>query len=173
MNNINYLRTAIRLYPFRITLPSNSCVFLNKVPLIFSYKNMSKTSKYEYVKKFETDDRLLPNCWMVVRIDGKAFHRFSDAHGFTKPNDINALNLMNACAEHVMNEFNDIVISYGQSDEYSFVFRRMTDLYGRRSAKITTNVVSLFASTYVFKWSEFFPSTKLMYPPSFDGRAVL
>merc|ERR1712110_600198 len=80
---------------------------------------------------------------------------------------------MNACAEHVMNEFNDIVISYGQSDEYSFVFRRMTDLYGRRSAKITTNVVSLFASTYVFKWSEFFPSTKLMYPPSFDGRAVL
>ena len=116
---------------------------------------------------------MLPNCWMVVRIDGKAFHRFSDAHGFNKPNDLNALNLMNACAEHVMKEFTDVVISYGQSDEYSFVFRRQTDLYGRRSAKIATNVVSLFASTYVFKWRQFFPATELKYPPSFDARAVL
>ena len=112
---------------------------------------MSKTSKYEYVKKFETDDRLLPNCWLVVRIDGKAFHRFSDIHEFSKPNDLDALKLMNAVAEHVMSEFTDIVLSYGQSDEYSFVFRPRTELYGRRSAKITTNIVSLFASTYVFK----------------------
>ena len=136
-------------------------------------QTMSKTSKYEYVKKFEIEDKLLPNCWMVVRIDGKAFHRFSDTHGFNKPNDVNALNLMNACAEHVMKEFTDVVISYGQSDEYSFVFRRQTDLYGRRSAKIATNVVSLFASTYVFKWRQFFPTTELKYPPSFDARAVL
>ena len=136
-------------------------------------QTMSKTSKYEYVKKFEIEDKLLPNCWMVVRIDGKAFHRFSDTHKFNKPNDVNALNLMNACAEHVMKEFTDVVISYGQSDEYSFVFRRQTDLYGRRSAKIATNVVSLFASTYVFKWRQFFPTTELKYPPSFDARAVL
>ena len=136
-------------------------------------QTMSKTSKYEYVKKFEIEDKLLPNCWMVVRIDGKAFHRFSDTHGFNKPNDVNALNLMNACAEHVMKEFTDVVISYGQSDEYSFVFRRQTDLYGRRSAKIATNVVSLFASSYVFKWRQFFPNTELKYPPSFDARAVL
>lgn len=30
-------------------------------------------SKYEYVKLFETDDRLLPGCWIVVRLDGKGF----------------------------------------------------------------------------------------------------
>jgi len=30
-------------------------------------------SKYEYVKNFELDDRLLPDCWLVVRVDGKQF----------------------------------------------------------------------------------------------------
>lgn len=32
-------------------------------------------SKYEYVRRFEADDRLLPNTWIVVRLDGKAFHK--------------------------------------------------------------------------------------------------
>lgn len=30
-------------------------------------------SKFEYVKDFELDDRLLPHCWIVVRLDGKGF----------------------------------------------------------------------------------------------------
>ena len=44
--------------------------------------------------------------------------RFSDGHSFEKPNDQRALQLMNKCAETVMKEFTDIVIAYGQSDEY-------------------------------------------------------
>lgn len=131
-------------------------------------------SRFEYVKKFEQGDELLRGCWIVVRIDGKGFHKFSDKHDFTKPNDKRALDLMNASAKHVMNEFSDIIICYGQSDEYSFVIRRTADLYRRRSAKITTNVVSMFASAYVFYWPKFFDeSTPLVYPPAFDGRAVL
>lgn len=30
-------------------------------------------SRFEYVKGYETDDRLLPDCWIVVRLDGKGF----------------------------------------------------------------------------------------------------
>lgn len=30
-------------------------------------------SRFEYVKDFEQDDRLLPGCWIVVRLDGKGF----------------------------------------------------------------------------------------------------
>ena len=30
-------------------------------------------SKFEYVRDFEQDDRLLPGCWIVVRLDGKGF----------------------------------------------------------------------------------------------------
>jgi hypothetical protein len=32
-------------------------------------------SKYEYVKDYELEDTLLPNCWIVVRLDGKGFTR--------------------------------------------------------------------------------------------------
>jgi len=44
---------------------------------------------------------------------------FSRAHTFTKPNDVNALNLMNIAAKSVMRELSsDIVLAYGDSDEY-------------------------------------------------------
>lgn len=32
-------------------------------------------SAYEYVKQFELADKLLPGCWIVVRVDGKGFTR--------------------------------------------------------------------------------------------------
>lgn len=44
-------------------------------------------SRYEYVKDYELDDKILPNVWIVVRIDGKSFHKFTKAHNFEKPND--------------------------------------------------------------------------------------
>ncbi|KAF8923187.1 putative tRNAHis guanylyltransferase [Dissophora ornata] len=131
-------------------------------------------SKYEYVKEFETDDRLLRNVYILVRIDGKGFHKFSAAHEFTKPNDIRALNLMNHAARSVMHELDDILIAFGESDEYSFLFRKSTDLYQRREAKIVSTVVSLFTSAYVYYWNDYFTDSKRpLYPPVFDGRAVL
>ena len=130
-------------------------------------------SKYEYVRKFENHETLLPNSYIVVRLDGKAFHKFSQTHNFAKPNDLRALDLMNACALHLMKEYPDLIVAYGQSDEYSFVFRRETELYKRRSAKLMTNLVSAFAANYVFEWAQYFPEEKLQYPPTFDARCVL
>ena len=130
-------------------------------------------SKFEYVKKFEENDTCLLNCWIVVRIDGRSFHRFSETHGYTKPNDLRGLSLMNRCAKEVMNQFNDITISYGESDEYSFVFKRTTTQFSRRKSKLMTNIVSLFSSSFVFHWNEFFGDTKLIYPPMFDARVVI
>jgi tRNA(His) guanylyltransferase len=34
-------------------------------------------SKYEYVKQFETHATMLPHTWLVVRIDGRSFHRYA------------------------------------------------------------------------------------------------
>jgi hypothetical protein len=31
--------------------------------------------RYEYVRNFERDEILLPNTWIVVRIDGRGFHK--------------------------------------------------------------------------------------------------
>lgn len=60
---------------------------------------------------------------IVVRVDGKGFHKFSAEHEFEKPNDVRSLALMSQAASVVMEEFKDICLAYGQSDEYSFVFR--------------------------------------------------
>lgn len=110
---------------------------------------------------------------MIVRLDGKAFHKFTTAHDFEKPNDLRGLNLMNYAASCVMKEFNEIILAYGQSDEYSFVFHRSASVYNRRASKILSNVNSLFTSSYVFYWDRFFKTEKLKYPPCFDARIVL
>lgn len=79
---------------------------------------------------------------------------------------------MNHAAIGVMKEYRDIVLAYGESDEYSFVFRKCTDSYNRRQSKLLTYVVSQFTSTYVMNWSKWFPDA-LKYAPSFDARVVL
>ncbi|CAK1549993.1 unnamed protein product [Leptosia nina] len=133
---------------------------------------MAKSS-FEYVKKFELDDTLLPDTWIIVRLDGKCFHKFSEDHNFMKPNDIRALKLMNYAAYQVLKDFNDVCLGYGQSDEYSFIFKKNTTLYKRRAAKLLTTINSKFSSSYVYYWSKFFGTQALQYPPVFDGRIVL
>ncbi|KAJ1838669.1 tRNA-histidine guanylyltransferase 1-like, partial [Coemansia sp. RSA 486] len=135
-------------------------------------RDMAK-SKYEYVRQFELEDRLLPSTWLVVRVDGQGFTRFTSNHGFTKPNDVRALNLMNRAAKVVAESMVEIVIAYGQSDEYSFVFSKDAKAYERRASKLSTLLVSKFTSAYVYYWSEFFPETKLQFPPAFDSRVVM
>ncbi|VVD01751.1 unnamed protein product [Leptidea sinapis] len=130
-------------------------------------------STFEYVKTFELDDSLLPNTWIVVRIDGKCFHKFADDHNFTKPNDERALKLMNYAAFHVVKEFNELLVAYGQSDEYSFIFKKNCQLYNRRQSKLLTTINSKFTASYVYYWDMFFKGERLKYPPTFDGRIVL
>jgi tRNA(His) guanylyltransferase len=113
-------------------------------------------------------------------------NRFCDTHNFTKPNDIRGIKLMNLAALNVVDTFNEIFLAYGQSDEYSFVFRREANVYNRRSEKIltcknkfkyfliiNTDVVSAFTSAYVFNWNKCFKDVELKYPPTFDGRIIL
>lgn len=44
--------------------------------------------------------------------------RFSDVHSFDKPNDVRALDLMDTAAKAVLNEYKDVVMAFGESDEY-------------------------------------------------------
>ncbi|GAQ82879.1 tRNAHis guanylyltransferase [Klebsormidium nitens] len=122
-------------------------------------------------KAYEESSRLLPGCWIVVRVDGRAFHRFVEVHNFARPHDRAAIGLMEAAAKAVTEEFADIMLAYGQSDEYSFVFHKDTDIYNRRTSKFSTLIASLFTSHFVLKWPSFF-DTPLKLAPSFDGRAV-
>ncbi|KAI1392713.1 tRNA guanylyltransferase [Hypoxylon trugodes] len=130
-------------------------------------------SRFEYVKQFEQVDNLLPNTWIVVRIDGRGFTKLCAKYNFEKPNDRRALDLMNAAAKAVVAELHDITIAYGVSDEFSFVFHKTCTLFERRASKITSTIVSTFTAYYIHLWSTYFPDTPLSPPlPSFDGRAV-
>ncbi|XP_078809754.1 putative tRNA(His) guanylyltransferase isoform X2 [Oryzias latipes] len=80
---------------------------------------------------------------------------------------------MTRSAQSVMEELEDIIIAYGQSDEFSFVFKRTSNWFKRRASKLMTHVASQFSSSYVFYWKEYFEEQPLLYPPSFDGRVVL
>lgn len=131
-------------------------------------------TRFAYVRNFELPDSVIPSTYLVVRIDGKGFHKFSALHAFDKPNDPRALELMNESARYVMSSLKGhIALAFGESDEYSFLLRKSTTLYNRRQSKITTHIVSLFTSAYVFNWPRFFPGRELKVPPSFDGRMVV
>ncbi|KAI3911209.1 hypothetical protein MKW92_046052 [Papaver armeniacum] len=80
-------------------------------------------------------------------------------HEFKKPNDERAMKLMNACAKAMFEDFPDIVFAYGVSDEYSFVFKKITEFYKRRPSKIVSIPVLFFTSVYVS-------------PPSFDACTI-
>ncbi|XP_059202729.1 probable tRNA(His) guanylyltransferase isoform X2 [Centropristis striata] len=149
-----------------------SCV-IKPLACFFTSSNRMAKSKFEYVRNFETDDTCLRNCYIVVRLDGRNFHKFAEQHHFAKPNDNRALSLMTRSARSVMEELEDIVVAYGQSDEFSFVFKRTSSWFKRRASKLMTHVASQFSSSYVFYWKEFFGEEPLLYPPGFDGRVVL
>lgn len=112
-------------------------------------------SRFAYVRNFELPDPLLPTTYFIVRLDGKGFHGFSKQHNFAKPNDVNALDLMNMAAKRTMEGkelMGECVIGFGESDEYrwelqiviyrltvliwvdgSFVFKKSAKLHGRRA----------------------------------------
>jgi len=98
-------------------------------------------SKFAYVRNFELPDPLLPDTYIVLRIDGRGFHRqfqffaprltvslnlyfyrFSEDHEFAKPNDVRALQLMDEAASSVMETFADITLAFGESDEFRRVY---------------------------------------------------
>lgn len=132
------------------------------------------------VRDFEQNDTALPDVYLVIRIDGKGFHRFSDRHSFEKPNDARALRLMNEAALRVCrSDFGQqgrVFLAFGESDEFSFALHKSCVLFNRRISKLASTCVSLFTSYYVRLWSQHFPHDPLDTDepgPSFDARFVI
>lgn len=128
-------------------------------------------SRFEYVKNFEAFDAVLPQTFIVVRVDGRGFTKFTEIHGFEKPNDPRGLQVMNKAAEYVFGKFQDMLLAYGQSDEYSFVFSKHSEIFQRRREKIVSTVVSMFTACYVSVF-EGVMGKPLVDLPTFDCRLV-
>lgn len=130
-------------------------------------------SQYGYVRSHEPFDPIAPSNWIVIRLDGRAFTKLCTRYAFAKPNDRRALDLMNAAAAEVVRALPDVVLAYGQSDEYSFVFGEDTRLFERRGVKLVSTVVSQFTAEYAMLWPRFMAGVALERPyPTFDGRWV-
>eukprot|EP01096_Ripella_sp_DP13-Kostka_P005026 TRINITY_DN1766_c0_g1_i1.p1 TRINITY_DN1766_c0_g1~~TRINITY_DN1766_c0_g1_i1.p1 ORF type:complete len:328 (+),score=140.27 TRINITY_DN1766_c0_g1_i1:25-984(+) len=129
-------------------------------------------SRFEYVRKFEVEDTLTRGCYVVVRIDGRGFTKFTADHDFEKPNDRRGLELMNEAGKRIMKDYSEVLIAYGDSDEFSFVLDRDSLLYSRRASKIISTFVSAFTASYMFNWARFFGDKPMLYPPCFDCRCI-
>ena len=134
-----------------------------------------RSSRWAYVKHYEMlrNDTLMPNVWIVLRVDGKNFSQFTRVNQYEKPMDHRAIHLMNTCALHVMKSFPEVLMSYGQSDEINFLLERDTNLFSRRTSKLNSLFASLVASNFVMHWSDAFSGQKpLQYAPAFDSRCI-
>lgn len=132
-------------------------------------------SRFEYVKQFERENLLLPETYLIIRLDGKGFHKFSKEYDFEKPNDLGALEVMNRAATSLVRQFPDIVMAYGDSDEYSFLLRKQCQLFERREMKLITTFASFMSVNYMYEWNVQFPNKPIRPErlPTFDARAVV
>lgn len=56
---------------FQVCIP---CLSISRVFVVDDL--LTPNCRYEYVRNFERDEILLPNTWIVVRIDGRGFHKY-------------------------------------------------------------------------------------------------
>lgn len=61
-----------------------------------------------------------PDYILICR--GDNYHRLCAKYEFEKPNDERALELMNAAAKSTMEGIPEVVIGYGVSDEFRYLF---------------------------------------------------
>ncbi|MBQ1492817.1 MAG: guanylyltransferase [Blautia sp.] len=118
------------------------------------------------MRQFEEslDQRILPDMYLVTRLDGRAFTKLTAKEQFQKPFDERFRDLMQETVEHLMKESGfRIVYGYTESDEISLLFHPEEDSFGRKVRKINTTLAG--------EASAFF-SMKLGKIATFDCRVV-
>jgi tRNA(His) guanylyltransferase len=90
--------------------------------------------------------RLLPGAWVVIRVDGRGFSRFTQSR-FEKPFDLEFHNLMVQTASALLGELHGIY-AYTESDEISVLFHPNWDLFDRSLEKVISISASIASSTF-------------------------
>ncbi|MEM7538152.1 MAG: tRNA(His) guanylyltransferase Thg1 family protein [Chloroflexota bacterium] len=93
------------------------------------------------MRVFETahDHCVLPEIYMVARIDGRSFTRLTkDVHKFEAPFDLTFRDYMVETTKHLMNCGFDIIYGYTQSDEISLLFHLNDQTFGRKLRKFNS-----------------------------------
>ena len=93
------------------------------------------------MRVFETahDHCVLPNIYMVARVDGRCFTKLTkDVHKFEAPFDIKFRDMMIETVKHLMQCGFKVVYGYTQSDEISLLLDINENTFGRKERKINS-----------------------------------
>lgn len=104
------------------------------------------------MRVFETtyDHRVLPEIYMVARIDGRAFTRLTrEIHKFNAPFDECFRDYMVATTKHLMNCGFNVIYGYTESDEISLLFHFEEKTFDRKTRKY----ISILAAEASAKFS--------------------
>lgn len=117
---------------------------------------MTKYNDYDIrMKSYEApfSQVLPPRGYVVIRIDGKAFHTWTKICGFERPYDPKLRLAMCRTASRVMREMDNAVIAYVQSDEVSFLIpqfgKNVSPWLGGKVQKLASVSASLFTANFV------------------------
>jgi tRNA(His) 5'-end guanylyltransferase len=89
--------------------------------------------------------RLLPGAWVVLRLDGRGFSRFTA--GFQKPFDPRFHELMVRTAQSLLEQLQGLY-AYTESDEISVLFRPDWELFDRELEKLVSLSAGLASATF-------------------------
>lgn len=106
--------------------------------------------------------RMLPGAWVVLRVDGRGFSRFTEDR-YEKPFDPVFHQFMVRTASVMLEELQG-VYAYTQSDEISVLFRPDWALFDRSVEKVVSLAAGLASATFTHAAG---------VPAVFDGRAWL
>jgi len=101
-------------------------------------------------------------CWVVLRLDGRGFSRFTEAR-FDKPFDLRFHDFMTGAAQAVLEQFG-AVYAHTESDEISLLLPRDWDLYDRELEKAVSLSAAIASGAF---------SLACGAAVAFDGRACL
>ncbi|MEP7284159.1 MAG: tRNA(His) guanylyltransferase Thg1 family protein, partial [Chloroflexota bacterium] len=93
------------------------------------------------MRVYETthDHCVLPNLYMVARLDGRTFTRLTkEVHQFESPFDERVRDMMLATVEHLMHCGFRVIYGYTQSDEISLLFHKAIDTFERKERKFNS-----------------------------------
>lgn len=107
--------------------------------------------------------RCLPRAWIVLRLDGHGFTKFTARAGFERPFDLKFQQYMRQTATTLLTELHGLYV-FTESDEISLVFKRTWDLYDREVEKLVSISAGIASATFTLACQQ---------PAYFDSRIWL
>ena len=119
------------------------------------------------MRRFEQslDQVLMPDCYMVARLDGRGFTRLTkDICKFEAPFDNRFRDMMVDTTKSLMDCGFRVIYGYTESDEISLLFHRDDETFGRKVRKYDSILAGTASANF---------SIKLGRPAVFDCRMIL